>query len=87
MNRLELVVFVYLKDGKSKEIIEYLDDTFSEELLIELKEELSTLEYTFKELNSLSLLSEDIQEVSGIIFERSEDNSAEVLEEFSLDFD
>lgn len=85
MDTLELVVFIYYNDGKTKEIIEYHNDTYSEEVLSEMKDELKTIEYTVEKFASLFLLNEDIEEISGIIFARSADNSAEVLDEFSID--
>lgn len=87
MDILELVVFIYYNDGKTKEIIEYHDDVYSEDVLSEMKNELKVIEYTVEKLNSLSLLNEDVNEISGIIFRRSEDDSAEVLDEFSIDLE
>ena len=85
MDTLELVVFIYYNDGKTKEIIEYHDDVYTEKVLSEMKDELKTIEYTVEKFTSLLLLNEDIEEISGIIFARSADNSAEVLDEFSID--
>lgn len=85
MDRLELVVFIYYNDGKANGIIEYHDDVYSEDVLNEMKDELKTIEYTVETFTSLSLLNEDVNEISGIIFRRSDDNSAEVLDEFSID--
>ena len=87
MDKLELVVFIYCNDGKTKEIIECHDDVYSEDVLSEMKNELKVIERTVEKFASLSLLKEDVSEISGIIFRRSEDDSAEVLDEFSIDLE
>ena len=87
LSRLELVVFIYYNDGKTKEIIECHDDDYSEDVLSEMKNELKVIEYTVEKFASLCLLNEDVSEISGIIFRRSDDDSAEVLDEFSIDLE
>lgn len=85
MDKLELVVFIYCNDGKTTEIIEYHDDVYSEDALSEMKNALKVIEYTVEKFASLSLLNEeDVREISGIIFRRSEDDNADVLDEFSI---
>lgn len=87
MDTLELVVFIYYNDGKANEIIECHDDVYSEDELSEMKNELKVIEYTAEKFASLSLLNKNVSEISGIIFRRSEDNNAEVLDEFSIDLE
>ena len=84
MDKLELVVFIYYNDGKTKETIEYHDDVYSEDVLDEMKNELKTIEYTVETFTSLSLLNENVDEIGGIIFRRRDDNSVDVLDGFSI---
>ena len=86
MTYLELIAFIYFDDGRPNEPIMYHEDTFTEEVLEAMKEQMSAIEYTFEELKSADALHSSIKEINVVIYERDEDDDADVLEEVTISF-
>lgn len=87
MDKLELVVFIYYNNGDANEVIEYYDDSYSKENLSKMKHELDLIEQTVNEFSSLGVFRESPKEINGVILRRSEDDSADILDEFSIDLE
>lgn len=78
---------VRYKNDIENEVIDYHHDTYSDDVLLEMIEELSLLDFTINEFRTLNLFNENLNSISGEIIKTTDiDRETEVLESFIVEF-